>query len=204
MVLISLPPPRNSPSPRYFQISSGEQFFRIYDPTSYGQTATSFKKYGPNARFDHHRHPATVPAIDHARGIYYAGPTFSGCIAEYFGDRGSIVCAERHLALVRARRNIRLLDLCGDGAMCAGTVAALSKTDHPIAQEWSRFFYEYDVYQFPEGIRYYNAHNDEVAYALYERCEDAIEMVEDLRLDDPGLLGKLAFVAKRLNLMLLN
>ena len=176
--------------------------FRIYNPTRYGQSCCAFRRFGPVARFDHHRHPASSPGIDNDRGIYYAAPGFSCCIVEVFGDTGQIVCGDYHLALVRTTRNLRLLDLCGDAAMRAGTVAAIAKSDHTIAHAWSRYFYDESAFLAVDGLRYFNAHNDEIAYALYERAEAALECVEVMRLDDPDLRSKLAFIAKRTNLLL--
>ena len=200
MVYITVPPPTNSPNPIFLDIPVDTRMFRIYNPINYGQTSCSFKRFGPTARFDHHRHPASSPSIDNDRGIYYSAPTFSSCIVEVFGDTGQIVCGDYHLALVRTTRNLRLLDLCGDGAMRAGTVAAIAKSDHTIACAWSKYFYDDAAYQRPDGLQYFNAHNDEIALALYERAESALEFVEDMRLDDPRLRAKLAFIARRINL----
>jgi len=80
--------------------------------------------------------------------------------------------------------------------MRSGTVAAISKTDHPVAQSWSKHFYEGRAYQAPEGLRYFNAHNDGVAFALYERAEDVLDIIEERRLDDPDLRNQLAFAAR--------
>jgi hypothetical protein len=176
--------------------------FRIYNPTSHGQSCCFFRRFGPVARFDHHRHPASSPSLDNDRGIYYAAPDFSCCIVEVFGDTGQIVCGDYHLALVRTIRDLRLLDLCGDGAMRAGTVAAIAKSDHDISRAWSRYFYDETAFQLTDGLQYFNAHNDELAYALYERAETALECIEEIRLDDPSLRSKLAFIARRTNLLL--
>lgn len=121
------------------------------------------------------------------RGIYYGADTVSGCVVEIFGDDGRIECANRRLALARLTRQARLLDLRRNGAMRAGSVAALAKVaDRPVSQQWSRYFYENEAnYTLIDGIAYLNAHNDEDAIALYERVERAIIVVSDIRLDDP-------------------
>ena len=77
---------------------------------------------------------------------------------------------------VEITRPITLLDLRGSGAMKAGSVAALAKTaDRSLSQEWSRYFYEQeDIYASVDGLIYFNAHNDDMAIALYERAIDGL------------------------------
>lgn len=202
MVKIATPPPKNKPRPTFYNISSNSNLFRIYNPLKYGQTCCSFRRFGPTARFDHHSHPDMAPAEDKDRAVYYAAPTFSCCIVEVFGDTGQIVCGDYNLAMVRVKRDLLVLDLCGIGAMRAGTVAAIAKADHTISREWSRYFYIEPIYQAVDGLRYYNAHNDEIAYLLFERTDTALDCVEELRLDDNTLRRQLAFIARRTNLML--
>jgi hypothetical protein len=75
--------------------------------------------------------------------------------------------------------------------MRAGANAALAKiAERPVSQQWSRYFYEnVDVYSKIDGLVYLNAHNDAVAYALYERAADALECPPSdmIRLDHPAL-----------------
>ncbi len=89
------------------------------------------------------------------------------------------------------RRELKLLDLRGGGAMRAGTVSALAKVrDRALTQRWSRYFYEgVEAYGEVDGFVYANAHNDEEAVLLYERAADALECPEEriLRLDDAVL-----------------
>lgn len=43
--------------------------------------------------------------------------------------------------------------------MRAGTVSAIAKTDHFLAQAWARYFYEHaEVYGLLDGLLYFNAH----------------------------------------------
>jgi hypothetical protein len=75
--------------------------------------------------------------------------------------------------------------------MRAGSAATLAKiSDRLVSQVWSRYFYEQrEIYREIDGIRYYNAHNDEDAIALYEKAQDALTCSDRqcLRLDDPSL-----------------
>lgn len=61
--------------------------------------------------------------------------------------------------------------------MKAGTVAGVCKdSNRQYSQAWSRFFYE-TVYTYGtlDGLLWGNAHNDEDAMALYERCRHDIK-----------------------------
>jgi len=143
--------------------------------------------------------------MDSERGVYYGGFTLSCCIVEIFGDDGVIECNEWHLAIPKLMRDVRLLDLRDQGAMRAGSVAAIGKVpDHSLSQAWSRHFYEQAEYQQPDGILWYNAHNDEEAVMLYERASGDLECPPDriLRLDDPFLRPYLAQIADANNLIL--
>jgi len=198
LVRLSLPPPSRAPNPVFLTLPAETNLFRLFDPTRHNATAISFRYFGPLLRFDHQRIISNAPQADTERGIYYGGLTLSCCIVEVFGDTGLIVCGEWSLAMPRLIREIRLLDLRDSGAMRAGSVAALGKIpDHAVSQTWSRHFYEQAEYGTPDGIVWYNAHNDEEVFVLYERAENALECPPDrvLRLDDPFLRPYLAQIA---------
>jgi hypothetical protein len=65
-----------------------------------------------------------------------------------------------------------VLDLTGDGAWRAGSVTALTKdADREFTQRWARHFYgDTAVYGVLDGLKYENAHDAAVAYALFERA----------------------------------
>ncbi|MGF1470845.1 MAG: RES domain-containing protein [Rubrobacteraceae bacterium] len=132
-----------------------------------------------------------LPAPDPHLGVYYAARTLSGCLVELFGDDRLIEPAGLQVALAVVRRDLRLLDLRGRGAMRAGTVAAVTKVpDRALTQRWSRYFYEEtEVYGEVDGLLYAGAYNDEDVICLYERAADALECTEEreLALDDPLL-----------------
>lgn len=205
MVVIATPPPQNQPDPLFFDLSIGSKLIRIFDPTKYGTKALTWRYFGPLHRFDHQRSRLSNPQQDSERGIYYAALTFSSCVVECFGDSGSIVIEQQCVALVTVIRSLRLLDLRRNGAMKAGSVAALTKTaDRELSQAWSRYFYEYEqIYHKIDGLIYFNAHNDEEAVALYERAENALscESEQIIRLDDLQLRPHLQEIALDHNLM---
>jgi hypothetical protein len=192
MVRIALPPPSKPPSPLFRTLAAGTSILRIFDPTRYGTTALTFRYYGPIGRFDHQRlAPEGGCTEDLERGISYAGLTLSCCLVECFGDSGVIELKGQQIGRIQIDRELNLLDLRGNGAMRAGSVAALAKTaDRQISQEWSRYFYERtDLYGLIDGISYFNAHNDEEAFALYERSRSALVCPDSqiLSLNHPSL-----------------
>jgi hypothetical protein len=143
-------------------------------------------------RFDHHRVRGEGRLEeDPERGIYYAAMTLSGCLVEIFGDTGVIDPGGFRVASPILHRDLHLLDLRYNGAMRAGTKAAIAKvSDRGLSQQWSRYFYETpEVYGEMDGLIYLNAHNDGDAIALYERSYDALDCPPDrvLCLDDRAL-----------------
>ncbi len=165
---------------------------RLFDPSRHGTTATGFRSHGPLLRFDHHRgRDDGTPGDDPERGIYYAATSLSGCLVEVFGDTGVVDLDRHHVALPVLRRDLRLLDLRGSGAMKAGTKAAIAKvSERGTSQAWARYFYETtDIYDYVDGLVYFNAHNDEDAFALYERAADALECPPEriMKLDEEAL-----------------
>ena len=178
MVVVDPPPPRRRPNPLFHDLPSGSRLVRLFDPSRHGATATGFRSYGPLLRFDHHRgRGGGKPGDDIERGVYYAAMTLSGCLVEIFGDTGVVDLHRYHVASPILQRDLRLLDLRHNGAMRAGTKAAIAKVaDRSLSQAWSRHFYETsEVYGDLDGVIYLNAHNDEDAVALYERASDALE-----------------------------
>jgi len=208
VVLIASPPPAKAPSPLYRTLASGSFLLRIFDPTQYGTQALTFRYYGPINRFDHQRlalggapaersetrqrlPPSGNCTDDPERGISSAGLTLSCCLVECFGDTGVIEIKGQQIGRIQLTRDLTLLDLRANGAMRAGSVAALAKVaDRNLSQAWSRYFYEQtDWYRQIDGISFLNAHNDEEAIALYERAQAALICPDDriLPLAHPSL-----------------
>ncbi len=147
---------------------AGLQLARIYDPALHGATALGFRSPGPFARFDHH-----VGGAD--RGITYAAERLSGSLVEVAGDTGICYCGTRRYTRFAPTRELRLLDLSVNGVRQAGTIAKVTSCEHTESQPWARYFYENpDVYGALDGLYYPNAHNFEMAIALFERARDAM------------------------------
>ena len=206
MAHIAPPPPTRPPRPLFHILRANQYLVRIFDPTDHGTTATGFRYWGPRHRFDHNRVGTHAsPAPDPDCGIYYAAANLAGCLVETFGAVGLIEFGEKCVAYPHLTRDLRLLDLRRRGAMRAGANAALAKVaDRPLSQQWSRYFYDNaEVYSRIDGLVYFNAHNDAVSFALYERAADALECPPShvIRLDHPALRPTIVRVALANNLI---
>ena len=72
--------------------------------------------------------------------------------------------------------------------------------DRECSQAWARWFYEHpDDFGRIDGVAYYNAHNYDPAYVLFERAEGALEAVGDLRLGAAVLRAQLQRIAIECN-----
>ena len=180
-------------------MTSGTAFQRLYDPTKHGATALSFRHYGPISRFDHQPEPC---AVDPNRAILYVARTLSGCLVEIFGDAKLINVGTWEVAFIDCTRDLHLLDLRGANAMRAGTVAGVCKdSNRPISQAWSRYFYENSFLYAPvigtsiDGLIFGNAHNDEDAVALNERCQSDFICRAVCSLNDAALRTEIKCIA---------
>ena len=204
MVEIRYPPPTRNISPQFTELKSGTTIQRIFDPTSYGSTATGFRYYGPLSRFDHQK--GKQPKIDNERGIIYAGFNLSCCLIEVFGDDETIKIQKQQIAFITLKQSLRLLDLRDSGAWNAGSVAAMAVDGRRrLTQAWSRYFYENpDLYENIEGLIFNNAHDGQMAIALYERAASKLSSadVSILDLNEPTIRETVLAIATKLNLLI--
>jgi len=197
VVEIPSPPPTRVPAPQFLTLPLGTSLTRIYGTKYLGPA--DYNHNGPRGRFDHHQSPTTDPTDDPDRGIYYAADELAACAIEVFGDSGVVEPRGYGVAVVETTRNLRLLDLRGDGAWHAGTVAAITQdSDRAISQEWARYFHQ--TYADVDGVAYNNAHNNAPAYALFERSGPLV-VLEDHPLDSPFLRSELQAIAIDLGLI---
>ena len=220
MVEIRYPPPTRNVSPQWFELKAGTTIQRIFDPTSYGATATGFRYYGPLSRFDHQQ--SQKPELNEERGIIYAGFSLSCCLIEVFGDDETIKIQKQQVAIITLKQSLKLLDLRESGAWNAGSVAAMArKRSFPVVegrrsahtccdgrrkltQAWGCYFYENpDLYGNIEGLIFNNAHDGQMAIALYERAASKLLSadVSILDLNDPTIRETVLAIATRLNLL---
>ena len=220
MVEIRYPPPTRNISPQFTELKPGTTIQRIFDPTSYGATATGFRYYGALSRFDHQRcDPASFqdareraprqnnkkPKIDKERGIIYAGISLSCCLIEVFGDDEAIKIQQQQIAYITLKQSLKLLDLRESGAWDAGSVAAMAVDGRrKLTQAWSRYFYENpDLYENIDGLIFNNAHDGQMAIALYERAASKLLSadVSVLDLNEPTIRETVLAIATKLNLL---
>jgi hypothetical protein len=203
MVEIRYPPPTRNISPQLFELKSGTTIQRIFNPTSYGATATGFRYYGPLSRFDHQS--GTKAKIDDERGIIYAGLNLSCCLIEVFGDDETIKIRQQQIAYITLKQSLNLLDLKDSGAWDAGSVASMAVDGRRrLTQAWSRYFYENsNLYSEIDGLIFNNAHNGQPTIALYERAVDKLSSadISTLNLNEPTIRESVLAVASRLNLL---
>ncbi len=198
MASIPSPPPSRPIRPRTVELHPSDSLVRIYNPIYL--KADSYNHNGPRGRFDHHK-PGDIPANDPHRGIYYCAPNLKGCLIEVFGDSGVIELNSYKVAIVRPARRLKLLQLVGEAAWHAGTVAAIAKdSSRAISQEWSRFFYDDRRYHRVDGLSYGNAHDDGQAYAIYERAGGWV-VLDDLQLSAPELTAEIDEIANTLEMI---
>ena len=204
MVEIRYPPPTRNISPQWFELKAGTTIQRIFNPTSYGATATGFRYYGPLSRFDH-QSIKNKPVVSKDRGIIYAGLSLSCCLIEIFGDDETIKIQQQKIAYITLKQSLKLLNLRESGAWNAGSVSAMSVDGRrKLTQAWSRYFYENpDLYGDLDGLIFSNAHDGKPAIALYERAASKLLSadVSILDLNDPTIRETVLAIATRLNLL---
>jgi hypothetical protein len=212
VVALQPPPPSRPVAPLFADIPAGGRLVRIFDPTRRNATALTFRANGPRKRFDHHRGhgPDREPHDDPDRAVFYAAwspdvaEALSSCLVDVFGDTGLVAVGSLEVAMPTATRAPHLLDLHDNGAMRAGTLAAVAKSEHRLSQPWSRYFYENEAdYGVVDGLIYRNAHNDEPAIVLYERARPGLVCPDEaiVRLDHPGLRPLVIELMRRNNLL---
>ena len=176
--------PHRAPKPRNIhlvRLVAGTELLRIYDRSKYNVKGKTFRSFGPLERFDHHSFQRDgIPRIDPSRRVWYGALEFSTSLVEVFGETRLIEYPNRRVAVVTLRRDVELLDLA-NGAMAAGTVAALAATtDRHLSQSWSRHFYRHTrFFRNIDGLYYNGAHNNGLCMMLYERAEDAVQCPEN-------------------------
>jgi hypothetical protein len=189
-------PPSNPPSnlnPDLVTLDPGKVIRRIYqDKDNRDEKTFNFK--GPYGRFDHHRHTIHEPQVDPGRGVSYWGYTLSCCLVEIFGDQKFITQQDRQIrraGMLTISESMLLLNLCGSGAMLAGSTAKIAKDSaREDTQAWSRYFYgNSQIFKPVDGLIYANSHNDEIVICFYERAISKLQGATsfNLPLDSPGL-----------------
>lgn len=201
------PPAQAEPHPKAVRqsIPAGTRLRRIYWPDRHGVTTTamSFRRNGPRARFDHHRRPGPYPAAadDPDRGIFYAASTLECCVVECFGDDFVVDLTGARLAVLELQQPLRVLDLRGQAAIQAGTLAAINQDGgRQASQDWARYWYEHRDLGDVEGLIFAGAHNGEVAWAVSERAHRKFAIVVDCDAADDDVRAEILVIANDLGM----
>lgn len=188
-------------SPIRVVLPAGTPLVRIYDAHFYRDGA-SFRHLGPHirGRWDHHlADPETgAPVPNGDRGVLYATLTLRCAVAEVFGDdRRVSPSATQRLAVLAVTRRIELVDTCGLAAVPLGVPAgALRARDRGLTQRVARELYESTD---ADGLLYEGWQTGEGCVCLWERVEDAVDVLDDRGLiDDPEVALDLAVIADEL------
>jgi hypothetical protein len=177
------------------------QWCRVYHRSGHTPDGTTFRRYGPLARFDHH-HVADPPVDDpDGRRILYAGEDLATSACEVFGEKGiAEICPAWRVSIVAPTRKLAMYDLARKGAaMAIRALPSLGNGNEarPLTQEWARAIYE-DKPAGPEvtGIHYASGYNNGEALALWD-CDRDVELVrgasarpQDLPLNDPRVFTR--------------
>jgi hypothetical protein len=182
-------------------VPAGARLLRIYDPTRHRARELSFRRTGPIMRFDHHRASPEAPRRDPARGIWYGALELEACACEVFGRDLVVRLSPGRLAVPRAARVLRLLDLRGKGARRAALPERATRTaDRELSCAWSRHIYEDEAtYGALDGLIWASARTGGGCLALYERARGALECPDpcSLPLSHPRLVDALLRIAQR-------
>ena len=130
--------------------------------------------------------------------VCYLGTTLEVCFAETFLRNPPVrilaLCdlAERSIATIEVRRELRLVPVHGPSLARLGATAELaSGSDYRGSQLWSHALWEHA--DTPDGIFYRSRHDHSaLCVALYDRAKDGLATVQDAPLmDDSQLLARL-------------
>lgn len=140
--------------------------------------------------------------------VCYLGTTVEVCFAETFLRHPPVRIlalddlADRSIATVEVRRDLRLVPIHGSSLARLGVTAELaSGSDYEGSQLWSRALWEHSDQ--PDGILYRSRHDDSaLCVALYDRAKDGLAFVRDDSLADDA--QRLARLLRRYGLGLTN
>jgi len=201
-VLLLPPKTFESVTPSFVIRSPGWAVQRVYSPEPFDTQALTFRSFGPLNRFDHHRgDPATKRACeDPERAILYAGDGLVCCLGEFFADSHEIAVDGTMVAMLRAAREVVVLDLRGTRATGVGTTPALSAiSQRRVTQAWARYLYEHPDLSGVDGLLYSASNSGDDALAFFERATGALDIAADLDLGDPRIAGELEIAADALH-----
>lgn len=127
--------------------------------------------------------------------VCYLATTMETCFAETFLRNPPVRIlsledlAERSIATIEVRRELRLVPIHGPGLVRLGVTAEIaSSNDYAVSQLWSRALWQHP--DKPDGILYRSRHDDSaLCVAVYNRAKDGLVVIRDESLveDAQGL-----------------
>ena len=197
-------PPSDLSGGRRFTLSKGSPLARFYNPGR-GPWHT-LRHFGPieDQRFDHHEPPKEK---DKDEGVWYAGRTLKGAVAERFGRHPRIVDGNGpdKVVLLEVAAFVRVFDFVGDAARFAapGMDQRIgTTTDYAITQGWARAIYQRrpDV----AGIRWMGRQAGTLNVVLTDRADlSRLKIIHDYSIGDPAVWPRIATAATALNLIVI-
>ncbi len=163
------PPGDWSTEPIVLELASGTTFVRLHDPV--GSRANPYpvveaseqRTAGPIHRFDHH------VSEDPSRSIAYGAERLTGALAEVYGATRVVDrLATMHAGFFAPRKDVRLIDLRGQGTLAIGATGELMTTpDRDLSQRWARWLYE--RYPWACGIAFQGRYAGCLCVAAWDR-----------------------------------
>ncbi len=195
------PPPSDLSGGQRFTLSKGSLLVRFYNPAR--GPWDSLRHFGPmdDQRFDHHQPPKNK---DKSEGVWYAGMTLKGAVAERFGRHPQIVDANGpdRVILLEVSSFIRVFDFVDDAARFAapGMDQRIgTSTDYALTQQWARTIYQqrHDI----AGIRWRGRQAGTINIVLSDRADlSRLTIVHDYSISDPAVWPRIVQAATALKL----
>ncbi|NOR24478.1 MAG: RES domain-containing protein [Desulforhopalus sp.] len=195
MVKIDTPPPKKERVNTLFYTLPGDtKLLRLFERDSGRPFTTLFRYFGPLHRFDHQKpgsSPNYLPSQNKDRGVLYSAKELKTCIVEVFGEDME-VRRNYDIVTITTDKELKLLDLRGDGAIRAGAVGASANADTQYTQDWARYFYDDPDGYYPGicGIIWASAYNQGENIVFWERAEPHIHVdsKEDIMVREKEVL----------------
>lgn len=198
-------PPADLSGGKRFTLSKCSYLARFYNPGR-GPWNT-LRHFGPmeDQRFDHHEPPK---GKDKDEGVWYAGLTLKGAVAERFGRHPRIVDGNGpdRVVLLEVAAFVRVFDFVAAAARFAapGMDQRIgTTTKYAITQQWARAIYQRRVDV--AGIRWLGRQAGTINVALTDRADlSRLNVLHDYSIGDPAVWPRIATAATALNLTIIS
>lgn len=161
----------------------------------YARPFGEMRSFGPlpTARFDPHPEP---PAESSGEKVLYAAGDLLTAIAERYQRRRAVVLKEGTSPIVYSwstRRDLRLIDLTGAGAVRLGASQALITGPRPVTRRWSRAIRA--AWPQADGLRYRSSMTGHDCAVLWAPAADSFP-------EQPSLAVPISFPSQKLQALI--